>query len=55
MKSTSDFVARFQQLDGQSAHTQHGHRNNRQADPRRDIALTIKAVSETINHVKEGV
>ena len=42
-------------MNGQCTDGQHGHRNDCQADPRRHIALAKKAVSETINHVKEGV
>jgi hypothetical protein len=51
----SNFVARFEQLNGQGADSQEGGTNHRQAEPRRDITLAKEAVSEAINHVEKWV
>jgi negative regulator of replication initiation len=53
--SASDFVARLEQLNCQGADAQKCDRDHRQTDPRGNVALAKETVSETVNHVEEGI
>ena len=53
--SPPDFVTCAQQMQRDSSDYDIGATNQTQADPRRDIADTKKAITETVNHVEERI
>ena len=53
--SPPNFVPCAQQMQRDSSDYDIGAANQTQADPRRDIADTKKAITETVNHVEERI